>query len=546
MISNMFKNIQFFNLSCNSKKPAYFVVKLQNDPDNPSIITKSMGSYNKLVGFFDSKTHLYVTSNKRGKRNVKSLGSGVEGKLRSAALKYAGERIREKLETLKAFRDQDEAKYNETYKDYDLIGNQLMDYLSDGYGFFTSLTTQIHKIAPCDPVTANEYILYEDDDIFDVESEHLITSTVKLPYSHPQKDSLGVRQKRRVDKFLNVFFDKENKQIFSWFMGAVFLNKRIYDENIGKYLLISSSEGGVGKSTLMTILIEGLLGDEYASITSNFDQYFDDNNRFGANDIPRERLVVYSEANFQGKRSKLKNHDFDGLDDSQIKTLATEGLLHTEAKFQDAYLSRFNNMHIILTNFPPVISKARTDLSRRFISCLIRPTKMATTKAEKLGNKTTDELIKYVHDDGQAFINYFAHEYLSDPYRFKNEDYNRNDVDKTLESLVNEMNTDESQTKTKLSRADGLILIALLCDKHKIDYHDYIQHCVDVKNKQAKDDDIHWKLNNSQLMVYINSSKRAFMKHPGLLQIRDQLMELHKPLKKFGQNVIPLEITRSY
>src|SRR5699024_9226398 len=142
----------------------------------------------------------------------------------------------------------------------------LMDYLSDGYGFFTSLTTQIHKIAPCDPVTANEYILYEDDDIFDVESEHLITSTVKLPYNHPQKDSLGVRQKRRVDKFLNVFFDKENKQIFSWFMGAVFLNKRIYDENIGKYLLISSSEGGVGKSTLMTILIEGLLGDEYASI----------------------------------------------------------------------------------------------------------------------------------------------------------------------------------------------------------------------------------------------------------------------------------------
>src|SRR5699024_1629994 len=144
----------------------------------------------------DPKTHLYVASNKRGKRNVKSLGSGVEGKLRSAALKYAGERIREKLEELKAFRDQDEAKYNETYKDYDLIGNQLMDYLSDGYGFFTSLTTQIHKIAPCDPVTANEYILYEDDDIFDVESEHLITSTVKLPYNHPQKDSLGVRQKR--------------------------------------------------------------------------------------------------------------------------------------------------------------------------------------------------------------------------------------------------------------------------------------------------------------------------------------------------------------
>lgn len=546
MISNMFRNIQFFNLSCNSKKPAYFVVKLQNDPDNPSIITKSMGSYNKLVGFFDPKTHLYVTSNKRGKRNVKSLGSGVEGKLRSAALKYAGERIREKLETLKAFKDQDEAKYNETYKDYDLIGNQLMDYLSDGYGFFTSLTTQIHKIAPCDPVTANEYILYEDDDIFDVESEHLITSTVKLPYSHPQKDSLGVRQKRRVDKFLNVFFDKENKQIFSWFMGAVFLNKRIYDENIGKYLLISSSEGGVGKSTLMTILIEGLLGDEYASITSNFDQYFDDNNRFGANDIPRERLVVYSEANFQGKRSKLKNHDFDGLDDSQIKTLATEGLLHTEAKFQDAYLSRFNNMHIILTNFPPVISKSRTDLSRRFISCLIRPTKMATTKAEKLGNKTTDELIKYVHDDGQAFINYFAHEYLSDPYRFKNEDYNRNDVDKTLESLVNEMNTDESQTKTKLSRVDGLILIALLCDKHKIDYHDYIQHCVDVKNKQTQDTDIHWKTDDSQLMIYINSSKRAFMKYQGLLQIRDQLMELHKPIKKFGQNVIPLTITRNY
>lgn len=546
MISNMFRNIQFFNLSCNSKKPAYFVVKLQNDPDNPSIITKSMGSYNKLVGFFDPETHLYVTSNKRGKRNVKSLGSGVEGKLRSAALRYAGERIREKLETLKAFRDQDEAKYNETYKDYDLIGNQLMEYLSDGYGFFASLTKQIHTIAPCDPVTANEYILYEDDDIFDVESEHLITSTVKLPYNHPQKDSLGVRQKRRVDKFLNVFFDKENKQIFSWFMGAVFLNKRIYDENIGKYLLISSSEGGVGKSTLMTILIEGLLGDEYASITSNFDQYFDDTNRFGANDIPRERLVVYSEANFQGKRSKLKNHDFDGLDDSQIKTLATEGLLHTEAKFQDAYLSRFNNMHIILTNFPPVISKARTDLSRRFISCLIRPTKMATTKAEKLGNETTDELIKYVHDDGQAFINYFAHEYLSDPYRFKNEDYNRNDVDKTLESLVNEMNTDESQTNTKLSKVDGLILIALLCDKHKIDYHDYIQHCVDVKNKQAQDTDIHWKTDDSQLMIYINSSKRAFMKYQGLLQIRDQLMELHNPIKKFGQNVIPLEITRSY
>ena len=54
------------------------------------------------------------------------------------------------------------------------------------------------------------------------------------------------------------------------------------------------------------------------TVTSDFDQYFANSNRFGSNSIPHTRLVVYSESAFQGPLAKNQNHYFEGFNDSQI------------------------------------------------------------------------------------------------------------------------------------------------------------------------------------------------------------------------------------
>ena len=534
------RDVKFVNLSAKAKAPAKVIVNLWNDPDHPSIITQSSGRYNKLIGFFNNEKHIYVTNNRMGH------SIGVENKLRSYVLKYARKAINDKLQELSRLYKEKKSAYQATYKDLDILGQELYDFLDDGYALFKQLNQQISLISPSTVPEANEKLLYMDDDE-DTASD--LIATCKIPFKNPKNRDLSVRKRRLVDKFLNVFFNSENKKIFAWYMGAVVLNLPISDRHITKYLVISSRNGGVGKSTLMTVLTKGLLGDEYTTVTSDFDQYFANSNRFGSNSIPHTRLVVYSESAFQGPLAKNQNHDFEGLNDSQIKALATEGVINVEAKFQDSHIAQFNNLHVILTNFPPNIPNDRTDLSRRFLPCLMRPTSMAIDKSAKLDHLSTSELIKYVHDNGQAFFDYFANTYKEDPNAFINFDYSKYDVDEesALELETEIQNVDKSKAKRK--KLDGLVLIGVLCNENNIPYASFIRECLNQRNRKTtgSNDFIRWrKTEDNEIIMYLDASKKQFMKHPGLLNIRKSLIELHKPIKKFGQNVIPLPITNTY
>ena len=535
----IFANATFLNIEAKSRGKIGVHVELWNDPKYVSIITKRSGNSNVLVGFYDHKKGLYITDRDNDPNDVK-----VGNKLRQYALEYARKYVEKKLKQLSAFQKQSPEQYKKKYKSYDVIENGLVNYLSSRWDFYKDLNSQIKLIEPTTEPIVNEYFRYKDDDI---DSNDNVTYV--LPFKNPEKRNVTVRGKRYVDHFLNVFFDDANKKIFSWYMGALVLNKTISTSAIGKYLVISSKEGGVGKSTLMNLLIKGLFTDEYSTTTSDFDQYFILGNRFGANSIPHTRLVVYSEASFQGPLVKESSHDFTGLNDSQIKALATEGVINSEAKFENAKLTKFNNLHVILTNFPPDIDYSRSDLSRRILPCSMRPTKMATEKSESLKHATNDHLIRDIQENGQAFFDYFATVYRNNVDLFKDFDYSSvefmneqsNDFDKQVS--VSRM------TKEKLQQNDGLVTIGYLCNKHKIDYHNFIRSLIKIKHDNELNtgkSDVKWREEDGIEYLYINISKRFWLNWSTMFNIRDDLRDIYPPVKKFGQQVFKLPIKNKY
>lgn len=564
ILPRLIQKVTFLNLSTKAKHPAAFSIRLSANATVPLYYTTSSGNSKKLLGFRDPDTGLYITDKSLHDENIakttRAFANGTThhgetsaiGSLYRYIIKELKTQIDLKLNELEARQKSNPANYDEIFKPLDLIRGELYDALTDVHGVMTNLYSQIRTIPDLDIPILNSRILYADDDINDIDA------TKRLPFKNPANQELTKAQKDIVEKFLSVFFDDENLAVFSWMMGAVFLNKPIYESNISRFFLLYSRNGGVGKSTIMQLMTDGLLTSDYSTLVPEFDAYFVNGDKFGSSTLPRKRLVIYDEAVFNGPLDKENMHNFHGLNETSIKSFATTGNLNVEEKFKQQQIDKFYNIHFILTNFLPVIPENRSDLGRRFLDCQLKPTTMQE-KAKQLNDMTVMQMADYVRKNGQAFINYFANEYLSDPKRYDNYAYSHTSTYDEEQDRLDAQKRKQDEIITKLRNLDCYSVLTYIGKDTNADYVSLIsdiKHAVKPYLNRIYDNqktfattnpefpNIHYEFNTDlqKSFVYLNISKNAFTSYKNGLAMRTALLNIYSRQKRFAQSTICLPL----
>lgn len=570
ILPNLIKKVTYQNLGKKSAKPASFSFRLSNRSDLPLFYTSSSGSSKKLEGYQDPETGLFITNDSlhdkaesdaiiafKNNSTTYSITSAI-GSLYQKLQTEMEIQIKNKLESLEMAKKHDIDAYNKTYKPLDVIAAQLYDHLDNNRKFMAELYAEIRSLPDLELPQLNNKLLYTDDDWKTAQC------TSRVPFKNPANQELTQAQIDLVNSFLSAFFDGKNRKIFSWMMGTVVMNKPIYDENISRFFLLYSKIGGVGKSTIMRVIANGLFGSDYVSTTPEFDTYFLAGDRFRSSNLSRKRVVIYDEATFNGPLDTQRNHDFHGLNEDVIKAFATSGDLNIEEKFKQMKTTTFKNIHFILTNFLPVVPENRPDLGRRFLPCMLKPTKMQD-KAKQLGGMTVQQLTDYVHEHGQAFINYFAKAYNDDPYMFDTYNYSHVNTAQQEQTAVDQETKLEqahelgSKQKDKLQKLDAFDLLNKLSNALKIDVNDLLDDCAnalpdDTKIKRStkqcvthtdkKYPNIHYIIDTQghSSFLCLQTSKSTFSNYKSGLIVRDVLALLYPKIKKFTQKVFMLPI----
>ena len=567
IIPPLVSNVAFKNLGSKSKYPAKLDLRLANNMHGFVYFMRSSGNSKKLEGFRDPDTGLFVTTKNLKEHaaiNSRLSSNGYEDHATSAIhvlvtrlQKYAHKAISDELKALRAQMSQNPEAFLESYKDIGDIESELYDYVENPRRFMADIYAQLRNLPSLDLPKLNEFICYADDSIVKA------PTTSILPFKNPENQELTQDQKDLVDHFLSVFFDDENLSIFSWMMGAIFLNKSIHDENISRFFLLYSRNGGVGKSTLVKLITDGLLCFDYAAETTEFDRYFLLGDRFSSSSLAHSRLVVYDEAVFNGPLDKENMHNFHGLNEDAIKSFATNGHLAVEEKFQPLTMDVFNNIHLILTNFLPVIPTNRYDLGRRFLDCRMKPTAMQD-KARELNNMTVAQMVEYVRKNGQAFINYFADTYKQDPYRFSKYAY-RYDASETESQDAEDANAHKNEKQLQeIQKLNAFDALKELGDQANCDVSSLLTDIVNAKpdgaylekahqtqsviaytnKKQYPDIHFVFDYDQKQATVYLNSSKSFWMKQANGLALRELMLKYFTKVQRFSQRVFELQLMK--
>jgi len=543
-------NTKFLNLEKKYSRSASIKLILYLTPEGSPYYVNSAGSRTVLNGFQDPKTGLFITNTSINNQKSNQKIS-VQKQLYNRLCQFAISAIKDKVKQLQYMQKTDPT-YGDTYKTPDQIQMELLDNLNDPSKFMADIKGQLRNMPDQPLPDLDTKILYSN-------SENGY-ATKRSDFKEPLHATYD--EKETVESFLSVFFDNDNMSIFSWFMGAVFLNKPMHDTHISKIPIIYSRAGGVGKSTLMNVLCQGLLGDTYSVNVPSFDKYFVSNDKFGSASMPKKRLVVYDEAEFNGSNIKDEMHDFKGLNESVIKSFITNGNLYVEPKYENAKIEKYDNMHFILTNFMPQIDSERIDLLRRFVAIQLKATSM-NEKARQLKYMTLEDMINFVHENGQAFINYFADVYLDDPDRFIDYQMNVNETLRSEETNVDEQKKQDQKIDDELKRLNVFELISVLCDKHNVNRTKILDDCrnsiptkeyidnstVDVvKYTNKNNNGIHYIIDkkNHKAWLCLNQAKNFFFKYPKLIAIREDLMHLYPSEKKFHQLVIMIPMLFEY
>lgn len=567
IIPPLVSNVTFKNLGSKSKYPAKLDLRLANNMHGFVYFMRSSGNSKKLEGFRDPDTRLFVTTKnlkEHASINSRLSSNGYEDHATSAIhvlvtrlQKYAHKAISNELKALRAQMSQNPEAFLESYKDIGDIESELYDYVENPRRFMADIYAQLRNLPSLDLPKLNEFICYADDSIVKA------PTTSILPFKNPEKQELTQDQKDLVYHFLSVFFDDENLSIFSWMMGAIFLNKSIHDENISRFFLLYSRNGGVGKSTLVKLITDGLLCFDYAAETTEFDRYFLLGDRFSSSSLAHSRLVVYDEAVFNGPLDKENMHNFHSLNEDAIKSFATNGHLAVEEKFQPLTMDVFNNIHLILTNFLPIIPENRYDLGRRFLDCRMKPTAMQD-KAKQLDGMTVQQLVDYVRKNGQAFINYFADTYKQDPYRFSKYAY-RHDASETESQDAEDANAKKTEKQLQeIQKLNAFDALKELGDQANCDISSLLNDIVDAKpdgaylekahqtqsviaytnKKQYPDIHFVFDYDRKQAKLYLNSSKSFWMKHANGLALRELMLKYFTKVQRFSQRAFELPLMK--
>lgn len=567
IIPPLVSNVAFKNLGSKSKYPAKLDLRLANNMHGFVYFMRSSGNSKRLDGFRDPDTGLFVTTKnlkEHASINSRLSSNGYEDHATSAIhvlvtrlQKYAHKAISNELKALRAQMSQNPEAFLESYKDIGDIESELYDYVENPRRFMADIYAQLRNLPSLDLPKLNEFICYADDSIVKA------PATSILPFKNPEKQELTQDQKDLAYHFLSVFFDDENLSIFSWMMGAIFLNKSIHDENISRFFLLYSRNGGVGKSTLVKLITDGLLCFDYAAETTEFDRYFLLGDRFSSSSLDHSRLVVYDEAVFNGPLDKENMHNFHGLNEDAIKSFATNGHLAVEEKFQPLTMDFFNNIHLILTNFLPVIPTNRYDLGRRFLDCRMKPTAMQD-KAKQLNNMTVAQMVEYVRKNGQAFINYFADTYKQDPYRFSKYAY-RYDASETESQDAEDANAKKTEKQLQeIQKLNAFDALKELGEQANCDVSSLLKDIVEAKpdgaylekahqtqsviaytnKKQYPDIHFVFDYDHKQATVYLNSSKSFWMKQSNGLALRELMLKYFTKVQRFSQRVFELQLMK--
>lgn len=411
--NKIFRKVRIINTKSGDKKPvsADFVL---DQKSHGLLFTKRQNNRVEVCGFVDENTGLFVMD-KPG-----DPGDTAHIKFLKCACRKASEALAS--EFLRQGKEDDETKLAAAYYSVELSTAMLEDYLYNPARFNADIGKQLAHFASRPMPNVNEYMVFEDDKAWNQD----IYITRKAPYNNPASATLSSAERTKVDSFLDVFFDEYNKKAFSWYMGAALSNVPIYDERVSRMAVMTSSHGGSGKSSLMNAIINGVFTEDYCSIKPNFDRFFLKSNRFGTDSLDVRRLTVYSEANWGIERDGVCNHDFDGLNVSEIKSMITDGFITKEPKFGDPTTVRSSGLHMVLTNYLPCIGKDDVAMRRRILPILMRPTSMID-KAEELNLMGRDTLEKFVADNAGIFAAYFVETFRSNEFMFIRDEYDYND-----------------------------------------------------------------------------------------------------------------------
>lgn len=523
----LFREVTFNNLLKSSKKPVEVSVRIYNTKDDLIYVAKD-GTRRVVCGYTSYETGLFVMDIK----DVEASNTHHPyAMFRDEAARFAQKAIDEKIDSLKAFRDNNTQDFDLMYKSIPKIVEELNAYMTDRHAFHIDIQKQIDVMLSQPLPHVNEYLVYDDDKL-----TNNIVATQRVPYKNPKNQILTTEQETLVNNFLDVFVDDYNKDVLSWYFGAILLNIPLQDARISKILVVSSSNGGSGKSTLINALANGVVTTPYRVIDSGFDKHFKTNDKFNTSNLPTCRLGIYSEAYFNSDSREGIPHDFSGLDESELKSWITEGYVSNEKKFADRQISKLTGMQIVLTNHPPQINEERRDLKRRFLALVVKPSDMVKDKSKEL-KMSEQQLFTYVKENAQAFANYFVASFQAEPNRHRSTLYSTTEVTEDInQSQMDYLKQKEVET-SELTKQGAIVLLTALCKQYDIPYESFIEALMSERQKTTRED-IRW----TDDTLYL-SSKKTFFVGFKIVQLRDALKDLiGEPVKKYGQRMFVLKI----
>lgn len=524
MIRPLFRDVTFANLDKKSQKGASVSVRIYGNQDD-LVYVQSKGNKNLVVGYTDPETGLFHADIKDAHTAENRRHPYTD--YRNAAAKFAEEAIDKKLDELRKQESDSKDTFESKYKPLKLIERQLSEYISDKHDFYADLQKQMNGVISRQLPHINEYLAYDDDKL---DGPQMVTD--KVPYCNPMKQTVTKEQREHVDKLLDVFLDKENKERLMWYFGAVLSNVDLQDPTVTKLLLVTSAHGGSGKSTLINALADYVVTSPYVQIDSGFDKNFRSNDKFSTSNLPTCRLGVYSEAYFNGETRADLPHDFSGLEQSEMKSWITEGYVANEKKYADKQIAYLTGLHVILTNHPPEIDKKRKDLSRRFLGVLIKSGDMMRTKSRQLG-MDKPKFDAYIKTHAQAFANVFVDMYQNDPTRYQSYLYSTERMRQMIER--EELHALEHRNDV-LRQDDPLTTLANCAKEVGINISSLLSVVIASKNERIRDD-IRW--DNDTLYL---SSTQEFYKEFEVPDLREALKNTcGGTIRKFSQRMFELE-----
>lgn len=497
----------------------------------PPVDVTTTTAHNKtsLATYRDVNTGLIVADN-TDVTGAKQTAS-VSDSFKDLIVDLVNEEFEKKLKELKQLYADNPNKYLETYKPIDAISDQGHNEIIDRWGIFKQVDSLIRTLDSRRIIQLNEFLAYKDTRITNQ------NVTFKTNYNDPTNQTVTREEIDLVTNFLSAFLTQHSISVLSWYFGAAICNVPIYDETISKALIVCSTRGGCGKTTLIDALSRALFTKYGYDVKPDFDSMFTKDNRFARSGLKTRRLTYYNEADFNAKDPDGA-HDFSGLATTEIKSLLSDGSITRERKFEEANVGTLSGLHVILTNNIPDINSKRTDLLRRFIAISVKSSTMAE-KGKLLGLRHSADIYKFIQDNVQAFANVFAHYYLQNKTRYTNVDYNKQDLIADNAELVKAYEQDVEKHKELIDNelSDNIITgLKTIGSQNALDVSPLVDA---ILNAVCGDNVDGIKIDNGY--IYLDSRKSFFDRY-NVFDLRSELNNISKPIKKFHQRVFKFPI----